>query len=226
MSSLSVAQMAPLSTSRLSLEARMRVDPKEWFQDTVLTGRLVRLEPLGLAHEPPLWNVAQDPEVWRWLPAPRPRNRQELARVIADALVERDEGRRLPFAVIDRKIGIAVGSTSYLDIEPAHRRIEVGWTWFGRDWWGTGRNEESKLLMFRHAFEILNAQRVSLKTDARNERSQRAIERIGGVREGILRKHYLRPDGSSRDTVYFSVIDTEWPNVRLRLEALLSERGG
>jgi RimJ/RimL family protein N-acetyltransferase len=199
------------------------MEHKEWRRDTVLTGHHVRLEPLDFAHEEPLWNASQDAEIWRWLPAPRPRTQQALRRIIHDALVERAEGRRLPFAVIDKKIGVAIGSTSFLDIEPAHRRIEIGWTWFGRDWWGTGRNEESKLLMLRHAFEILNAQRVSLKTDAENERSQRAIERVGGIREGTLRKHYVRPDGTSRNTVYFSVIDSEWPTVRDRLEALLSE---
>jgi RimJ/RimL family protein N-acetyltransferase len=202
------------------------MEPTEWYRDTVLNGRLVRLETLAFEHEASLWKFAQDPEIWRWLPAPPPRTREQLSRIIQDALRERDQGRRLPFAVMDREIGGAIGSTSYLDIEPSHRRIEIGWTWFGRDWWGTGRNEESKLLMFRYAFETLNAQRVSLKTDAENERSQRAIERVGGVREGVLRKHYVRPDGSSRDTVYFSVIDTEWPAVRAKLEGFLTERGG
>jgi RimJ/RimL family protein N-acetyltransferase len=152
------------------------------------------------------------------------RTQGDMKRIVTAALAERDAGSRLPFAIVDREEACAIGTTSYLDIEPAHRRVEIGWTWFGRRWWGTGRNEESKLLLFRHAFETLKAQRVSLKTDAENRRSQRAIERVGGVREGILRKHYLTPDGISRDTVYFSVIDTEWPDVRDRLGALLSQR--
>jgi RimJ/RimL family protein N-acetyltransferase len=184
-----------------------------------MDGRVIRLEPLDFVHVDGLWRAAQDADIWRWLPAPAPRNHADLERIVRAAMTERDDASRIPFAVVEKASGRAVGSTSYLDIEPLHRRIEIGWTWFGRSWWGTGVNEESKLLLFSHAFDNLRTQRVSLKTDARNERSQRAIERVGGVREGTLRKHYVRPDGTSRDTVYFSVIDTEWPQVRESLQA-------
>jgi RimJ/RimL family protein N-acetyltransferase len=144
-------------------------DSSDWRQTVVLEGGLVRLEPLEPRHEVDLWQAAQDPEIWRWLPELAPRTQGDMKRIVTAALVERDRGSRLPFAVVDREEACAIGTSRYLDIEPNHRRVEIGWTWFGRRWWGTGCNEESKLLLFRHAFETLKAQRVSLKTEPRTD---------------------------------------------------------
>jgi RimJ/RimL family protein N-acetyltransferase len=195
------------------------VQVDEWWEPVSLRGKRIRLEPLSLGHAGDLWIAARDPAIWRWLPSAQPSTEADLNALIAQALSEHDRRERMPFAVIELTSGRAIGSTSLLDIEPLHRRTEIGWTWFSRESWGTGVNEESKLLLFTHSFETLDALRVGLKTDVKNERSQRAIRRIGGVPEGTLRKHRVRPDGTSRDTIFFSVLDDEWPEVRAGLEA-------
>ena len=127
----------------------------------------------------------------------------------------------LPFAIVEPDKGRAVGSTRYLNIRPEHRSLEIGWTWLGQEWQRTGVNTEAKWLLLRHAFERLGCRRVEFKTDARNLRSQRALERIGATREGVLRKHMIVQDDHSRDSVYFSVIDDDWPDVAERLQVLL-----
>ena len=128
---------------------------------------------------------------------------------------------QLPFAIVETDKGRAVGSTRFLNIRPEHRGLEIGWTWIGREWQRTSVNTETKFLLLRHAFERLGCIRVELKTDARNERSQQAIERIGAKREGILRSHMLVQEGFRRDSVYFSVLDEEWPAVKEGLEKRL-----
>ena len=133
-----------------------------------------------------------------------------------------EAGREIAFAIVDAASGRAVGSTRYLDIERDHRALEIGWTWIGPAWRRTPINTECKLLLLTHAFEALAAHRVTLKTDARNVVSQRAIERIGAVREGVLRRHRVCWDGSIRDTVYYGIIDAEWPAVKARLEGFLA----
>ena len=142
--------------------------------------------------------------------------------MIRQALSASEDGSEIPFAVIEAETGAAVGSTRYLDVQPAHHALEIGWTWIGPRWRRTAINTECKLLLLAHAFEALAAHRITLKTDARNVRSQRAIERIGAVREGVLRRHRVCWDGSVRDTVCYGIIDAEWPNVKERLRRLLA----
>jgi RimJ/RimL family protein N-acetyltransferase len=156
------------------------------------------------------------------MPVAPPASEADMRAVIDLLLERREAGAQLPFAQVELASGRAVGSTSYLDIAPADGRVEIGWTWLGRPWWRTPLNTEAKLLLLGHAFDTLHLNRVALKTDVRNERSQAAIERIGGVREGVLRAHMIRPDGSLRDTVYFSILASEWPAVRERLNRRLS----
>jgi RimJ/RimL family protein N-acetyltransferase len=142
--------------------------------------------------------------------------------ILAAAFQRRDAGIEQPFVILDHGSGELAGSTRYLDIQPLHRGVEIGWTWIAPAYQRTAVNTHAKFLLMRHAFETLGAIRVSLKTDSRNERSQRAIERIGAKREGVLRNHYIMPDGYYRDSVYYSVIDTEWPMVKERLDAMMN----
>ncbi len=192
----------------------MRVEP------VTLEGRIVRLEPLRLEHEPGLWEVAQDPEIWQFMSAPVER-RDDLNRWIAEALRLAQLGSALPFAIVERATGRAIGSTRYGNIMPADRNLEIGWTWLGKQFWRTAVNTECKYLLLRHAFETLGCVRVQLKTDALNTRSRTAIKRLGAVEEGTLRKHMWVQNRRFRDTVMFSIIDDEWPAVRERLEGWL-----
>lgn len=189
-------------------------------QPVTLEGRFVRLEPLTLAHLDQLCEVALDEELWRWTTA-QVRTRDELREYIEAALQSQRQGTALPFATIERNSGRAIGSTRYGNIEMRDRRVEIGWTWVGRLWQRTAVNTEAKYLMLCHAFETLGCIRVELKTDALNERSRRAILRIGAREEGLLRQHMITASGRLRDTVYFSVIDREWPEVKAALEAKL-----
>jgi RimJ/RimL family protein N-acetyltransferase len=188
-------------------------------QPTTLAGRHVRLEPLALLHVPDLFAALMtDPSVWQWLPAAPPTTLAEMeARVAAD-LDAQAKGAVVAFAQIEQGSGRAVGSTTYLAISRRDRGLEIGSTWIARPWQRTGINTEAKYLLLRHAFEELGAVRVQLKTDKRNLQSQAAIERLGAVREGILRKHMLVRDGFIRDTVLYSITDDEWPAVKARLE--------
>ena len=179
----------------------------------VLEGWGVRLEPLTDAHVPDLAQVADDDAVWRWLPVPRPTGEDDLR-----AMVATHPG--VAFAVVVD--GRAVGSTSYLDVEVPLGGLEVGWTWYGRAHWATRVNPACKRLLLGHAFDVLGAERVTLKTDRLNERSQAAIRRLGARYDGTLRHHRRRPDGTVRDTAFFSVLAAEWPAVRDGLEARLA----
>ena len=187
-----------------------------------LEGDIVRLEPLALRHVDDLAAVAFDPDLWRWVPT-QVTNRDELEAYVEEALDEQARGVSLPFAVVEKPGGRAIGSTRYGAISRADRRLEIGWTWYGRAWHRTGVNTEAKLLLLRHAFETLGAIRVELKTDVLNERSRNAILRLGAQQEGIFRNHRIVPgSGRIRDTVYFSVIDREWPAVKARLAGYLA----
>jgi len=189
----------------------------------ILEADHVRLEPLSMAHAPGLLAVAQDEEVWRWLYVAPPQDLEEMRAWISGALEAQAGGRELPFVVIERVSGRAIGTTRYLDIVPEHRQLEIGWTWYGRAHWRTAVNTECKYLLLQHAFESLSCIRVQLRTDLRNERSQRAIERLGAIREGVLRKHRIVPkDGYHRSSVCYSIIDDEWPAVKTRLESMLT----
>lgn len=188
----------------------------------ILEGRLVRLEPLAPRHAPELLEAAQDDELWRYLPIPRPRTQEAIERWVAEAHELQARGEQLPFAVLERGSGRAIGSMRYLDIRRAHRGLEIGWSWISPRFQRTGVNRECKLLLLAHAFEALGCLRVQLKTDARNLRSQAAIERLGAVREGVLRRHMRLHDGFVRDSVLYSITDLEWPALKARLEARLS----
>jgi N-acetyltransferase len=187
----------------------------------ILTGRHVRLEPLSPAHAADLAEVGAEAEIWKYLPSSPPSSLAAVEAWIATALDEQARGLRLPFAIIDLRTGRAVGSTSYLDIAPAHRRMEIGWTWLGAPARRTFINTECKSLLLRHAFETLGCGRVQLKTDGRNLRSQTAILRIGAKLEGVLRQHMVLPDGHVRDTVMYSITAEEWPAVKARLASAL-----
>ncbi|TDD00283.1 N-acetyltransferase [Nonomuraea deserti] len=183
-------------------------------EPVVLENAVVRLEPLAMGHVPDLFAAAGgDDEVWRWLPAGTPRTEAELAKVARNLI---DDDRHVPLAVVRRESGRAVGWTTYGDVPGFDESVEIGWTWYGRAVWRTAVNTACKLLLIDHAF-ALGYNRVLLKTDVRNERSQNAIRRIGGVHEGTLRRHRRRPDGTWRDTVCFGILDDEWPHHRARL---------
>jgi N-acetyltransferase len=194
--------------------------------ELILETAVVRLEPLTAAHASDLFAIARDEEIWRWLYDGPPASLADMEAWVASALAGREGGTDLPFAVIDRASGRAIGSTRYLYIEPAHRHLDIGWTWYGRAYWRTGVNTQCKYLLLRHAFEVLGCVRVGFTTDLRNERSQRAIERLGATREGVLRKYRVVPkDGYVRSSVFYSIVDDEWPKVKERLKNLLREQG-
>jgi RimJ/RimL family protein N-acetyltransferase len=197
----------------------MNVEP------ATLNGRLVRLEPLAETHVPDLVVAAQDDEIWRLMPFGLVRTTEQMTAFVRDVLARQSRGEDLPFAVIDRATDRAIGSTRYLEIRRPHRGLEIGGTWYAVAHQRTGVNTECKYLLLRHAFEVLGCVRVQFKTDLRNERSQRAIERVGGVREGVLRKHVVMPDGYLRSSVVYSIVEEEWPSVKARLERLMGPRG-
>ena len=185
-----------------------------------LEGRRVRLVPLAEAHVPELCAVGLDPELWR-LTVSRVASEADMRRYVAEALAARDCGTALPFATTLADGGRVVGSTRFANYAPAHRRIEIGWTWIARPWQRSAVNTEAKLLMLAHAFDVLGCARVELKTDALNTCSRAAILRLGAVEEGTLRRHTVTDSGRTRDTVYFSILAEEWPTVRARLAARL-----
>jgi len=177
-----------------------------------LEGERVRLLPMEAGHVPELYEAGKDPAIWLYTTR-RVRTLEDMRGLVEAALAAKEQGTELP--------GKLVGSTRFLNISAPHRQLEIGWTWLNPSVWRTRVNTECKYLLLRHCFETLGAVRVQLKTDSRNERSQRAIERIGAVREGVLRRHMILPDGYIRDTVMYSVTDLEWPQVKKRLENLL-----
>jgi RimJ/RimL family protein N-acetyltransferase len=189
-------------------------------EPVTLEGTHVRLEPLAAEHLPTLATAYEEdtspylylgysPSVLGW------------EAWLAEALGGQARGVYLPWATVLCATGAAIGSTRFGDIEPSHGRVEIGWTWLGKRYQHTAANTEAKLLQLRHAFDDLGATRVAFKTDGRNEGSQRALEAIGATREGVLRRHMRMPDGYIRDTVYYSILAEEWPDVRRRLEARL-----
>jgi RimJ/RimL family protein N-acetyltransferase len=192
-----------------------------WVQPVVLEGERVRLEPLSRQHLAGLAKVAFDPSIWRWTLA-RPTDADGLGDWIDAAVANREAGTEMPFATVDQATGQAIGSTRFMSIVPEHRRLEIGWTWLGLDFHRKGANKEAKYLQLRHAFETLGANRVEFKTHARNEPSRTALAGIGARFEGVFRNHMIMPDGSLRDSAYFSITAEEWPAVMARLEAGLA----
>lgn len=207
-------------------------DPDDWFALPVLSGSLIRLEPLAYEHADGYLAAAgtgaDAAEVFRWLSPPpgstarEPRTPADARRHVTSSLAARASGQRFPYAQLDARTGEFAGTTSLYDVNPALRTLAIGHTWLGRRWWRTGHNTESKLLLLTHAFETLGAARVVWHTDIYNERSQAAIERLGATREGVLRKNRIRFDGSWRDTVQYSMTDDDWPDVRAKLTARLA----
>lgn len=185
-----------------------------------LQGELIVLEPLERAHADGLWAAAQAPEIWRWL-TPIGSSRESFDRWLELSLAARHEGREGVFAIRDRRNDGLVGSSRYLNVRPADRVLEIGWTWLNPSVWRTGINVEAKLLLMEHAFERLGCVRVELKTDARNERSRAAMAALPAQFEGVLRNHMIVPGVGQRDSAYYSVIPSEWPAVRLNLERRL-----
>jgi len=192
-----------------------------WLEPVTLEGRVVRLEPLGGAHLEGLCEIGLDEALWRWTLG-HVRTREEMRAYLEVALNGRTEGTTLPFAILAQPSGQVIGSTRFGNIDRENRRVEIGWTWIGRRWQRTAVNTEIKYLMLRHAFESLGCVRVEFKTDTLNQTSRRAILRLGAKEEGILRRHMITDGGRIRDTVYYSIIDCEWAEVKARLEAKLA----
>lgn len=195
--------------------AVMRIEP------VYLSGDGVGLEPLSQDHAQGLYDRGRSAADWSYLPRACFVDLADVRQWLNEALAA---PAQLPFAIIETDKGNVIGSTRYLNIRPAHRSLEIGWTWLGRQWQRTGLNTQVKLLLLTHAFERLGCVRVEFKTDARNLRSQRALERIGATREGVLRNHMIVQGDYVRDSVYFSVIDRDWPEVRDRLRLLRERR--
>ncbi len=191
-----------------------------WVEPVVLEGARVRLEPLRADHLADLERVAFDLPIWQWT-IMGPQDAAGLRRWVDTALANGEAGTERPFATIDLASGRAVGSSRYMTIVPEHKRLEIGWTWIATAFQRTGANREAKLLQLTHAFETLGANRVEFKTHARNERSRNALAGIGATFEGVFRNHTIMPDGSLRDSAYFSVIAGEWPVVKAALAARL-----
>jgi RimJ/RimL family protein N-acetyltransferase len=187
----------------------------------MLTGQHVRLEPLSLEHVPALCEVGLDPELWRWIPV-LVTTPEAMHAYVEAALRDRAAGTAEPFATIDLASGRTAGSTRYMNIDRANRRVEIGSTWLAPPWQRTAANTEAKYLMLRHAFETLGCIRVELKTDSLNNRSRAAIERIGARFEGIFRNHMICYGGRIRHTAWYSIVDADWPHVKARLEAKLN----
>lgn len=184
-----------------------------------LTGQLVRLEPLREEHAEGLRYTGREAETWLYMPTRPCSSLESMHEWITDMLQLQQAGSNLPFTIIEQASERIVGSTSYLAISRKDYGLEIGWTWLDPDVRRTGINTECKYLLLSHAFEDLHAIRLQLKTDSRNVRSQKAIERIGGVKEGTLRNHVILPDGYRRHSVYYSIIDSEWAQVKSNLQA-------
>jgi RimJ/RimL family protein N-acetyltransferase len=190
-------------------------------QPIILAGKMVRLEPLSESHVPDLTISGQDESIWQYMLYNTIRTEQQMRSWVLDLLDRQSKGTDLPFAVIHLDSGRVIGATRYLNIRPQDRALEIGGTWYAVEFQRTAVNTECKYLLLQHAFERLKCIRVQFKTDLRNERSQRALERIGAVKEGILRSHMITPDGFIRDSVFYSILASEWPVVKARLEEKL-----
>ncbi len=183
-----------------------------------LTGRHVALEPLVDVHRELLRPAAQDPRIWTFTASALGAAFDPW---FDSALRQAESGRERPFIVRLTRDGSVVGSTRYMSIDAQHKRVEIGTTWYARAVWASEVNPECKLLLMRHVFEALKWHRVEYKTDARNQRSRDAIARLGAVQEGIFRRHMIMADGHVRDSVYFSIVDSDWPTVKATLEKRL-----
>jgi RimJ/RimL family protein N-acetyltransferase len=194
-----------------------------WVEPITITGKHVRLEPMTEAHIPALTEIGAGQDFWDFMLYGCMDSEEDMRGWVMDILSRVKNGADLPFVAIHLASGRVAGATRYLNITPKDRGLEVGGTWYGLEFQRTAVNTECKYLLLTHAFESLKCIRVQLKTDLRNVRSQKAIERIGAVKEGVLRNHMILPDGRYRDSVFYSILDTEWPGVKTRLEEMLTK---
>ena len=192
----------------------MRVEP------VVLEGDRVRLEPMRRDHLDDLAEAGKHEELWRWT-SNKATTRETMSEYMEAALAGAADGNAVPFVTIDKPSATLVGSTRFGNIDPVNRRVEIGWTWISPTFQRTYVNSEAKYLMLRHAFDVWDCVRVELKTDVLNDKSRAAMIRLGAVEEGVLRRHILTYSGRFRDSIYYSILDHEWPAVRARLEARL-----
>lgn len=192
-------------------------------QPVTLTGQYAQLVPMSPSHREALAEVGLEAELWRWIPDPV-HTREEMFAYVDAALAQQGSGVSLPFTIIEHASGKVIGSTRYANIERNHRRVEIGWTWVAIPWQRTPVNTECKYLLLRHAFETWGCIRVELKTDSLNEKSRNAILRIGAHQDGIFHNHMITSTGRIRHSIYFSVVDSEWPGVKVQLEEKLKLR--
>jgi N-acetyltransferase len=190
-------------------------------EPVILEGRFVRLEPLSFSHLPQLCEVGLDEDLWRLIPTPI-KNSEDMKMYIETALDEQNRGVSLPFATVEKSSNQAIGSTRFGNIRIKDKGVEIGWTWIAKNWQRTQINTEAKYLMLRQAFEVWRCLRVEFKTDVLNEKSRSAILRLGAKQEGIFRRHVVCQSGRIRDSVYFSIIDSEWAEVKKNLETKLA----
>ena len=193
----------------------------DWISPITLQGKHVRLEPLSESHVKGLTEIGVGQDFWDFMLYGNIQTEDDMRSWVRDIMSRAEKGTDLPFAVIHLASGRVAGATRYLNIVPKDRGLEVGGTWYGLEFQRTAVNTECKYLLFTHAFETLKCIRVQIKTDGRNVRSQKAIERIGAKKEGVLRNHMILPDGRYRDSVFYSILDTEWADVKKRLEEML-----
>lgn len=197
----------------------------EWTTPITLTGKHVRLEPLSEDHVSALTEIGAGQDFWRFMVYGDINTEADIRGWVREMLRRAKQGTDVPFAAIHLASGRVAGATRYMNMMPKDRGLEIGGTWYGTEFQRTAVNTECKYLLMTHAFETLHAIRVQLKADSLNERSQRAIERIGAKKEGILRNHMILPDGRIRDSVFYSVLDSEWAAVKKNLEGMLEKYG-
>ncbi|MDE3144378.1 MAG: GNAT family N-acetyltransferase [Bacteroidota bacterium] len=197
---------------------------KEWIHHpTILTGETVKLVPLEKVHFEELYTAASDKKLWEHIPTDCSK-RETFDTAYNFALAEREKGNQYPFVIVHRTTNEIIGSTRFFEIFPLDQKLEIGWTWLVAKYWGTEMNFECKLLLLTYCFETLQTRRVQIKTDATNLRSRKAIEKIGGQFEGILRKDRIKENGVSRNAAYYSIIDDEWETAKQKIISQLNAR--
>nr|WP_279512768.1 GNAT family N-acetyltransferase [Aureibacillus halotolerans] len=190
------------------------------MQPPILKGKRVAIEPMKIEHVEGLFEAGNDERIWAYMPM-KIATVDAMKTLVDKALTAKEEGTEFPFTIVDLETNTIVGSTRFLAISEANRGLEIGWTWHHPGVWRSRVNTECKYLLLRYCFETLSTIRVEFKTDARNGQSQKALERLGALKEGTRRNHRILPDGYIRDSVYFSIIESEWPKVKQHLAQLL-----
>ena len=189
-------------------------------QPIILSGHAVRLEPLSLEHVPALTRAGSDESIWKYMLYGAIHSEEDMRQWVQEMLRRQMQGTDLPFVVMVQQTGEVIGATRYMEIRSQHRGLEIGGSWYAIAYQRTVVNTECKYLLLKHAFESLGVLRVQFKTDVRNKRSQRALERIGAVKEGVFRNHIITPEGYLRDSVFYSIIVSEWPEIKRKLEII------